>query len=271
MAEADTVLITGTTSGLGRALLELYVGRGARVVAVNRRPVPELAALYPTVRFEHVDVRIATDVARLVHQLVEAAELPNVFILNAGINRVDNDEWFDLDAYDDVLATNLHGVLHFVAPLTRSPRGSASRHIVVTSSLAGFVGNPYGLGYHTSKRALSSCFDVWSRMYAGTDLVFQEVVLGPLDTPMFTMADRLPGWMGRVKRLSAGSARGAARAVARFARTRRARLFYPRQAVPLFLGMRLCQAVVPGFFRGRRTLAGAARRGARQDGAGGRK
>ena len=35
-------------------------------------------------------------------------------------------------------------------------------------------GNPYALGYSTSKRALSACFEVWARMYAGTDLVFQQ-------------------------------------------------------------------------------------------------
>jgi len=259
----ESVLITGTTSGVGRALLEHYVALGARVISVNRRRVPELEARYPAVRFEQVDVRSCEDVAGLVQRLAEAAELPDVFVLNAGINCVDNDESFELPVFHSVLETNLYGVLHFVAPLTRLPTGPSPRHVIAISSMASYVGNPYGLGYHTSKRALTACFDVWSKMYAGTDLVFQQVMLGPIRTAIYTMADKFPRWMSWIKDAFSGSLGGAARAVARLARTRRRKLFYPRRAVPLYLGMWLGQALVPGFFQGRATSAGTPRRGGR--------
>src|SRR6185437_16385301 len=105
----QSVLITGTTSGLGRALLEHYAGSGVRVIAVNRRRVSELEARHPTVRFECLDVRAARDVEVLVGGLAASGELPDVFILNAGINRLDNDETFDLPLYRDVIETNLYG------------------------------------------------------------------------------------------------------------------------------------------------------------------
>ena len=54
-------------------------------------------------------------------------------------------------------------------------------------------------GTHTSKKALTACFDVWSGMYAGTDLVFKQVMLGPVHTAIYTMDDKLPGWMVRLK------------------------------------------------------------------------
>ena len=117
-------LITGTTSGIGRALLELYVRKGATVIAVNRRPVPELEARYPSVRFECVDVRSREGVASLVGGLAASERLPELFILNAGVNHVDNDDALRLPAYRDVIETNLFGVLNFVAPLTQL---SASR------------------------------------------------------------------------------------------------------------------------------------------------
>lgn len=254
------VLVTGTTSGVGRALLDLYAQSGAKVTSVNRRPVPELESLYPQVRFECVDVRCADEVEELVRRLAESAELPDVFILNAGINCIDNDETFELSSYRAVVDTNLYGVLNFVQPLTRLSAGLAPRHLVAISSMANYVGNPYGLGYHTSKRALTACFEVWSRMYADTDLVFQRVMLGPVQTAIYTMHDRLPAWMVWLKRVFSASLDGTARAIARFSATRKRRLFYPWQAVPLYLGMWLCQSCVPGFFQGRKTLAGAARR-----------
>jgi len=254
---ARSVLITGTTSGVGRALLEHYARSDAKVIAVNRRRDPELEARYPSVRFECVDVRSADDVARLMGGL---AELPEVFILNAGVNLVDNDESFELAAYRTVVDTNLYGVLNFIQPLTELPAGLVPRHVIAISSLSGYVGNPYGLGYHTSKKALTACFDVLSRMYSGTDLVFQQVMLGPVRTTMYTMADQFPAWMGWLKNAFSASVGGVVRAVSRFALTRRKRLFYPWQAVPLYLAMWLGRALVPGFFRGRKTLHGKGRR-----------
>ena len=60
----ESVLVTGTSSGLGRALLDLYAKSGVKVISVNRRRLPELEALYPRVRFECVDVRSAEEVER---------------------------------------------------------------------------------------------------------------------------------------------------------------------------------------------------------------
>jgi NAD(P)-dependent dehydrogenase (short-subunit alcohol dehydrogenase family) len=255
-----SVLITGTTSGIGRALLEHYATGGAKVVSVNRRNAPELERAHANVRFERVDVRASDAVENLLKTLAASAELPDVFILNAGINRVDNDESFELAAYKTVIETNLYGVLNFVEPLTKLPATGVPRHVVAISSMVNYAGNPHGLGYTTSKKALTTCFDVWSNMYAGTDLVFQQVLLGPVHTAIYTMADELPAWMVWVKNAVSASPEAAARAISRFALTRRRKLFYPRRAVPLFVGMGLGQALIPGFFQGRRTLGRTARR-----------
>ncbi|MBN1607588.1 MAG: SDR family NAD(P)-dependent oxidoreductase [Polyangiaceae bacterium] len=255
-----TVLITGTTSGIGRALLEHYVESGTRVISVNRRRIAELECRYPSVRFECVDVRCAEDVDKLVRDLAASGQLPELFILNAGINRVDNDESFQLPVYREVIETNLYGVLNFVQPLTELPAVHVRRHVVAIGSMASYAGNPYGLGYSTSKKALSACFEVWAKMYAGTDLVFQQVMLGPVRTAMYTMADKFPAWMVWTRNLFSASLEAAVRAVSRFALTRKSRLVYPLRAFPLYLAMWLGQALVPGFFQGRKTLDGRARR-----------
>jgi len=258
--DLKSVLVTGTTSGLGRALLQHYAGCGVKVISVNRARVSELEAQYPTVRFEQVDVRSADRVENLVRELAASGDLPDIFILNAGINRLDNDEAFDLPRYREVIDTNLYGVLNFVAPLSRVPPSGVERHIVAISSMVNFGGNPYALGYYTSKKALSSCFDVWARMYAGTDLVFKQVLLGPVDTGIYTMADKLPGWMVRIKSLSSASLDDTVRAISRFAPTRETKLIYPLRALPAFGAMWLGRRLVPGFFQGRQTLDGRPRR-----------
>jgi len=261
-----SVLITGTTSGVGQALLDHYVTHGVAVIAVNRRRVTELESRYPGVRHECVDVRSPGDVAGLVSRLAATGQLPEVFILNAGINRLDNDESFELAPYQEVMATNLYGVVSFVAPLTQLPATPACRHIIAISSLAAYAGNPCALGYSTSKKAVTACFETWARMYAGTDLVFQQLMLGPVPTAIYTMGDRLPTWIVRIRSFFSGSLDGTVRAVARLAQSRKRKLVYPWRALPLFLASRLAQWLVPGLLPGRKTLAGKKRRPARTDG-----
>jgi hypothetical protein len=121
------------------------------------------------------------------------------------------------------------------------------------------VGNPYALGYTTSKQALTECFAAWSKMYVGTDLVFQRVMLGPVRTAIYTMASDFPSWMVRLKDAFSGSPEATARAISRFARTQKPRLFHPGRAIALYLGMWLCRWLIPDFFRGRKTRAGHSR------------
>jgi NAD(P)-dependent dehydrogenase (short-subunit alcohol dehydrogenase family) len=207
-----------------------------------------------------VDVRSAEGVAELVRSLAASGELPDLFILNAGINRVDNDQSFELAPCREVIDTNLYGVLNFIAPLTQLSTGSVERHVVAISSMVHYAGSPYSLGYNTSKKALTACFETWSRMYAGTNLVFQQVMLGPVPTAIYTLAEELPAWMSWIKNLFSASPDGTARAIARFALTRRKKLFYPLRALPLFRAVQLGQRLIPGFFQGRKTLDGKSRR-----------
>jgi NAD(P)-dependent dehydrogenase (short-subunit alcohol dehydrogenase family) len=255
-----TVLITGTTSGLGRALLEDYVARDVKVISVNRRRLSELELRHPSVRFECVDVRSAAEVDALVRALAASGALPDLFILNAGINRLDNDEPFDLSSFREVLDTNLYGVLNFIAPLTRLPPAGVPRHLVAVSSMVSLAGNAYALGYQISKQALTTCFDVWSQMYAGTDLVFKQVLLGPVQTSIFTMEARLPRWMVWIRDAASASLPATVRAIARFAQNRRKKLIHPWRALAMFGALRLVRRVVPGFLQGRRTLEGKSRR-----------
>jgi NAD(P)-dependent dehydrogenase (short-subunit alcohol dehydrogenase family) len=255
-----SVLITGTTSGIGRALLALYVESGAKVISVNRRRVPELEAAYPSARFEVVDVASAAEVEQLMRTLAASDAVPEILVLNAGINRPDNDEAFRRDVFQDVMGTNLYGVLNFVAPLTQLPRFAVPRRVVLVGSMVNYAGNPYALGYQVSKRAASACFEVWARMYADTDLMFQQVILGPVRTAMLTMDDRLPSWMGRARTLFSSSLDDVAGAIARFARGDRRTLIYPLPTYILFRLLAVAQRLVPGFIQGRKTLDGRARR-----------
>ena len=230
------------------------------MISVNRRRVAELEGRYPSVRFECVDVRSAKDVEALVRGLTASGELPDVFILNAGINRLDNDEAFDLPLYREVIDTNLFGVLNFIAPLTQVPAVDVERHVVAISSMVAYAGNPYGLGYQTSKQALTTCFDVWSNMYDGDGPGLQTGHPGTrchLDLHDGREAPRLDGPDQEPLFRIAGRHGPRDRALCA---TRKKKLVHPWRAVALFGAVRLARWLVPGFIQGQRTLAGRPRR-----------
>lgn len=253
------VLITGTTSGLGRALLEYYTSQGIEVTAVNRRTLPEVESLYPRANFHLSDVRFKQQIFDLVRTLEKKNNLPDLFILNAGINRVDNDTCFDIDVFDEAMDTNLRGILNFVVPLTRLESKSKKVTVVAISSMGADLPNPYCLGYHVSKRALTACFDVFSEMYEGTNLSFKQVLLGPVPTGILDTSSKFPKIMSDIKKIFSVSLPDAVRSLAAFSQSNRKKLVLPWRAFFLFRTIRFAQNFLPGFYRGRKTMSGSSR------------
>ena len=253
------VLITGTTSGIGQGLVQHYSALGVSVTAVNRRKDAELEARYPAVRFEHIDVQDTQAVKNLIVGLARADNMPDVLILNAGINRVDNDIEFDLAQFNEILAINLLGVMNFVAPITALRIWPKKIRITVVSSSTNYVANPYCLGYYISKKAVTQSFQVLFEMYKKTNLQFKWVVLGPVPTPIDSSSDKFPKIMVRVKQMFSASVHATVLSIAKFAASDRHRLIFPLRSFVLFQGMRLGQCILPGFFRGRKSLSGRQR------------
>ena len=73
------------------------------------------------------------------------------------------------------------------------------------------------------------------------------------------ITERTASTMARLL-MGVASPEGTARAISRFAQTRKKKLFYPLRALPLFRAVQLGQRCAPGFFQGRKTLDGKSRR-----------
>src|SRR5437764_181744 len=102
------ILITGTTSGLGLALMEYYTERGWEVVAVNRRTLADVEKRFPKVRFLLAEISDEQAVLKCCYDLGQKNFIPDVLILNAGINRLDNNSQLEMNEFKQVLNTNLY-------------------------------------------------------------------------------------------------------------------------------------------------------------------
>ena len=170
-----TVLVTGANRGLGKALVDEALRRGAkRIYAGARQP------------FSHVDARVIplvldiTDAAQ-IRAAVQEVDTLDVLINNAGISLLN--DLSDRTALERLLAVNLYGpydVTQAFLPVLARCRGA----IVNVLSLASLAAVPFDPLYSISKAAAFSLSQSMRTLLAGRGVQVHVVLPGPIDTEM---------------------------------------------------------------------------------------
>jgi NAD(P)-dependent dehydrogenase (short-subunit alcohol dehydrogenase family) len=169
------VLVTGANRGIGRALVEEALKRGAkRVYAGTRQPLaPSDERVTPLI----LDV---TDAVQ-IHAAVKKVESLDILINNAGVALYD--DLSDLEVIERHLAVNLLGslkVTHAFLPLLKRSQGA----IVNNLSLAALASLPVMPASSISKAAVFNMTQSLRALLAGQGVTVHSVFLGPIDTDM---------------------------------------------------------------------------------------
>lgn len=155
----NVVLITGGTSGIGRACAIAFGQAGARVVVTGRdearlqdtaHELAGLGIIHLTVR---ADVGVAADAARAVQEAIAAFGRLDVLLNNAGISMRARFQDADLSVIERLMQTNFFGTVYTTKaalPHLLASKGS----VVGISSIAGYRGLPGRTGYSASKFAM---------------------------------------------------------------------------------------------------------------------
>ncbi len=156
----NTVLITGGTSGIGRALAAQFLARGATVLVTGRSAerLDEVRAALPGVHTFVCDQADPGSVAALCAEVVRAFPDLNVLINNAGIGlKLNlNDEARRLEDLEAEIRTNLIGPIQMVQLLLPHLKRQAGPVIVNVSSGLAFVPMPLKPIYCATKAAMHS-------------------------------------------------------------------------------------------------------------------
>ena len=241
-----TILITGTTSGIGFSLMKHYVSLGCRVVAVNRREDSQITSNFPSVKWECLDITSLDAVTELLVELARQGFSPDVFILNAGINRTDHVGGLDFANLKKVMEINFFGVMTFVAAL-QSLKWQ-NRRILTISSTSNIVPNPGHLGYYLSKKSLKEFFEFLAMRDHKNH--YQTVVLGPVHTNIMAGYPPLSGFQKHIFNALAVSSDTAATKIARFVESTSVLLNYPKRAWLFYQLVRLGLYFFPFLYRG---------------------
>jgi NAD(P)-dependent dehydrogenase (short-subunit alcohol dehydrogenase family) len=191
VADTRTVLVTGASSGIGRATAELLAARGFRVFGASRRPpASPLAGLRD--RWLEVDVRDGGAVEAAVRALVSAAGALDAVVCGAGNSAFGSVEEVTVDQARAQFETNVIGtvtVLRATLPHLRHTRG----RVVVVGSLAGRAPIPFQAHYSATKAALDALTLALRMETAPFGIGVSLVEPGDIRTPFNDNMDWGPG------------------------------------------------------------------------------
>jgi NAD(P)-dependent dehydrogenase (short-subunit alcohol dehydrogenase family) len=178
-----TALITGGTTGIGRASAELFLAAGARVAITGRDPrtVEQARRELPSeVLVLASDVASAEARAALAARVEESFGGLDVLFLNAGIARLAPLEAVDEAFFDEHFAINVKGVFFTLQRLSPLLRPGAS--VIVTTSVADLKGSPNLSVYAASKGAVASLVRSLSVEFASRRIRVNSLSPGPTRT-----------------------------------------------------------------------------------------
>ena len=182
MSDPRVVLVTGASSGNGRAIATLLAQEGYRVLGTSRDPAR--VASTPGVEMLELDVRSDESVRACVAAVLERAGRLDVLVNNAGYELAGALEETSLDEARAQFETNFFGVARMTNAALPAMRGRRSGHIVNVSSLAGITAAPFMGMYTASKFALEGYSEALRHEVMPFGIHVSLIEVGFLNTPM---------------------------------------------------------------------------------------
>ena len=155
-------LITGGSSGIGRAIAQTLASAGARVAITGRdkgrlMETAQALKVLPIV----ADVTQDSDVDRTYREVFKAFGELDILVNNAGIGVFKNLVDLDRSGFDSVFATNVTGAMLMAREAAKHFIARQRGNIVNISSTAGLRGAAGGTAYYASKFALRGMTECW--------------------------------------------------------------------------------------------------------------
>jgi NAD(P)-dependent dehydrogenase (short-subunit alcohol dehydrogenase family) len=190
------ILVTGASSGIGRASALALADAGARIAVVARREsegqetVRQIAAAGGEAAFFRADVSRESEIAAAVDATVARWGRLDGAFNNAGVEGTFGKPLVELTEadYDAVFAINVKGVLFSMKHEIRALLASGGGAIVNTSSIAGTIGFPTAAVYAASKHAVNGLTKTAALELAPQGVRLNTVSPGAIATEMYDRA-----------------------------------------------------------------------------------
>lgn len=177
-------LVTGATSGIGRAMAFQLALDGAEVIVHGRdatrgtETVEAIIAAGGWARFVAADLSNPADLRRLVEDIGDI----DILVNNAGFSWFGATEELNIDTFDALFASNVRAAYFLVAAFAPAMVVRGKGSIINLSSMAGQIGLAGGAAYGATKAALSSMTRSWAAEFSPSGVRVNTIAPGPVYT-----------------------------------------------------------------------------------------
>jgi short-subunit dehydrogenase len=188
--EGKRILITGGSSGIGRALAKAFLAKGGKVVITGRRPdalaraITELQQISSSVWSVAADVALRDGRSASIKQGIDALGGLDILVNNAGAvraGRLENTSEAELQAMIDV---DLVAPILLIRAAMPALRASGDAMVVNVTSGIAYVGVPFYATYAAAKAGLARFGEALRRELKGEGIHVLTAYPGGTDTPM---------------------------------------------------------------------------------------
>ena len=180
-ATRQVALVTGASSGIGKAAAIAFAAAGFQVIGTGRNTARVTAPAGVT--YLDLDVTSDESVASVVKQVIDRFGHIDVLVNNAGVGANGAAEEFSVARTQDVFDINVYGIMRMTKAVLPHMRAQRRGRVINVSSLSGFVPSPFMAIYVSTKHAVegySGSLDHEVREHGVRILLVEP---GPINTP----------------------------------------------------------------------------------------
>jgi 3-hydroxybutyrate dehydrogenase len=157
-----TALITGSTSGIGRGIAEVFTREGANVVLNGFGDAQEIEALRAgleknlgvKVTYDAADMTRPAEIRAMVEKAVKAFGRVDILVNNAGIQHVAPVDEFPIEKWDAIIAINLSSAFHATRAALPGMKQAKWGRVINVASAHGLVASPFKSAYVAAKHGI---------------------------------------------------------------------------------------------------------------------
>ena len=184
-------IVTGANSGIGYAISNELLKRGAVVYLAGRSPdkiskaAKEFSSYGDNVRTLIMDITKQEDVQRGIEHVATEAGRIDLLFNNAGVGGTIPFEQATMDDWKKIIDTNIWSVIYGVSAAVPLMLKQGEGHIVNTSSIAGIVPPPFQSLYSLTKYGVTGMTECLKYEYADKGIKFSTICPANIATPIF--------------------------------------------------------------------------------------
>ncbi|WP_457578219.1 3-hydroxybutyrate dehydrogenase [Ensifer adhaerens] len=187
-----TVVVTGSTSGIGLAIAEAFAEKANNLVLNGFGEGSEINAIVERLRsiskadvFHHpADMTKPKEISDLIDTAVERFGGVDVVVNNAGIQHVERIEDFPIEKWDQIIAINLSSAFHTMRAVIPSMKERKNGRIINIASAHGLVASPFKCAYVAAKHGILGLTKTAALELAEMGITVNAICPGYVLTPL---------------------------------------------------------------------------------------